>query len=401
MKIIKSILYWLLNNLVSIILLLLIAMNAFLFFGIMFHLQTYFQTYFFQYLIIDVSKMYHNCYFQFIDVGTSLGVMLGIFILHLRNMEMKSQTKVQYETFNGNSQFQNFLEATKMLTDKDATNEAKISALYLLYDVAKSHPENLDRIIQVINKQLVPLMLCINDDCKQNKYERILSNEKTTKYLNKYYNNKIFKYTKNTIINIDIQDKNNNGSTISKWQYNGNETEKIIATALYILKRISVTIIQNNNAHIELSNTILFDIDTDFDKDLKFISKEKPTKNLIFLNCKLNNVNFKATNYHICQFIHCDLENSNFTNANLWGSSFIECNLKDTKFNNSECEGVEFRKCFKLEKKQIESITFQNKTQETIKYLIIISEDEGANLELENGSYFKTLEEYDNWKNHD
>ncbi len=399
MKKIKKNILFLWNNLVSIFLLLLIFINAFLLFGIIFHLQNYFQNYFFQDVIINISKIYHKEKFSFIHVCTSFAGLLGLLILHLRNMEMKEQTKVQYETFNGNSQFQNFLEATKMLTDKDATNEAKISALYLLYDVAKSHPENLDRIIQVINKQLVLLMRCINDsNCSQKNFMKVLDNEVITLFTK----SKNFKYIENAIIKIEkLEDENYIRKTITQWQYNGNNTEKVIATALYILKQIVVDIVQKQDKHIELSNTIIFDLDTDFTDKLKFQSVERPTSNLIFLNCKLEKINFKKTKFVNCQFIHCSLKGSDFSKANLWGSSFINCDLENVKFNQAECEGVEFRNCIKLTDKQLISMFFEFYKYKNIsqKFLIILSDEDISKLSIKNNiDTFKTLNEYLTWK---
>ena len=396
-KIIKSILSWLLNNLVSILLILLISINAFLLLAIIFHWQKDFQDYFFQDIIINLSKIYHKNELSFIHLSTSFAGLLGLFILHLRNMEMKAQTKVQYETFNGNSQFQNFLEATKMLTDKDATNEAKISALYLLYDVAKSHPENLDRIIQVINKQLVLLMKCINNsNCSQQKYMRVLDNEAITLY--PIVKSRKFKYIENAIIKIEnLEDENYMRKTITQWQYNGNDTEKVIATALYLLKQIVVDIVQKQDEHIELSNTIIFDLDTDFTDKLKFQSIKRPTSNLIFLNCKLEKINFKKTKFVNCQFIHCKLTKSDFTNANLWGSSFINCDLEDVKFNQTECEGIEFKKCNNLVIKQIDKMQFSS-VKEPYKgkvQLFILNKKDALKLSL--NCFYSTIS-YNKWK---
>ena len=322
---------------------------------------------------------------------TVIGASVGGYFYYQRNKIFENQLLQKDKQYLSDSQFKNFLEATKMLTDKDATNEAQISALYLLYDVANSHPENLDRIIQVINKQLVPLILCVNDGCKHNKYNRVFIGKKVIRYSRIKREKKIFEYTKNNIITMDdLYNKHYTRTTITQWQYNGNNTEKIIATALYILKRISIKIIQKNDLHIELSNTILFDIDTKFDKNLKFISKEKPTTNLIFLNCNLQSVNFKETKYHTCQFINCDLRESDFSDANLWGSSFINCNLKNVKFDKTECEGIEFKKCDNLLIEQIDKMLFKNKTDN--KPYLFISKD--IIIEEIKNKYFENLDDY-------
>lgn len=66
--------------------------------------------------------------------------------------------------------------------------------------------------------------------------------------------------------------------------YKGNSTEMVVANALFILKKIIVgDTVLNANIHINISNTIIFDVDTDFDKDVNLKSKEKPTEKLNFL----------------------------------------------------------------------------------------------------------------------
>jgi len=143
--------------------------------------------------------------------------------------------------------------------------------------------------------------------------------------------------------------------------YKGDSTEKVISNALFILKKIIIYALNNTNAHIDISNTILFNIDTDFDEKLKFGCHNKPQENIVFLNCKLENVDFSKTKFHFCKFIDCDLEGSKFSNANLWGTKFIKCDFKDVKFDNSECEGVEFTGSTNLVREQVDAMEFKNK----------------------------------------
>ena len=42
-------------------------------------------------------------------------------LYQLRNQAVEKQTKTQYETFNQDKQFSNYLEATKLLTGKKST----------------------------------------------------------------------------------------------------------------------------------------------------------------------------------------------------------------------------------------------------------------------------------------
>lgn len=333
-----------------------------------------------------------NDTFNIKNLAISFGGLMTLLIYHIRNQEMHNQTKIQYEIFNQNRHFESFLEATKMLTDEKATIDAKISALYLLYDVAKSHPENLDRIIQVINKQLTPLLNCIEDNCniKPTTKKLILREKRFSPNLRK----DIFKYTKNDVVNININDIKFQ-KTIKEWQYNGNDTEKLISVSLYILKKIVTNIVPELNRHVELSNTVIFDLDTDFDKNLMLKSNSRPIENLIFLNCKLHNIHFQKTIYHQSNFINCDLANSDFTQANLWGALFENCDLKDVKFNQTKCEAVEFKNCENLTKEQIEKMKFKNKTDEK-KYLIILPKNN--NLGLEENFYFTSRTDFNNWR---
>jgi len=375
------------EHILLIILFFLIVINVVLIVGIVFHLGSILPS--FARPIVDI---YHEKLFQFSDTIVSLGALIGFVILHLRNKEMSKQTKAQYDIFTKNNHFDNFHRATKMLTDKGSTIEAKISALFLLYDVAEAHQEDLDRIIQVINKQLTPLLNCIENNCNTKPYtKRLVSIEY------KFYPHRkkeTFKFKKNDIVNIDIYD-DNAFKTIKEWQHKGNDTEKLISVSLYVLKKIVLKIAQNKNDHIDLSNTIIFNIDTDFDKNLKFESK-RPIENLIFLNCKLEGVDFNNVIYHQASFINCDLTNSKFNNANLWGTLFANCNLKGVKFDDAQCDIVEFKKFKNLTFEQIERMKFKNEKEKdglTI-YPLIISSKDIRNIEgLSEEQCYRTVDE--------
>jgi hypothetical protein len=328
------------------------------------------------------------------DIVTIVGGIITIYFV--------IQKLTQHDKhFKQDSNFKNFLEATKMLTDKDSTIEAKISALHLLYDVAKSHPENLDRIIQVINKQIVPLINCLEDNCNQEKYSRNKVSQINYSFVRyRYTREEKFDYIKKDIVSIDLD--NRNKRTIKEWQYKGNDTEKLISVSLEILKKIVLNVLPKIDSHIDLSNTILFDLDTDFDKDLKFKTKDKPIENLIFLECNLKNIDYREKIYHRASFINCNLQNSDFSEANLWGTLFQKCDLQDVKFNNTECEAVEFKKCKDLTEEQIENMKFAFKNEEEYKnksdqkeFLIISSDDING---IDKSKYFQTIDQFNKWK---
>ena len=98
-----------------------------------------------------------------VQLGSAIGAVIGLYLLHERNKQLEKQSKTQYEIFMGNSEFENFLEATKLLTDKEATTEAKVSAMYLLYDTAKKHPQNIERIAKILSVYLSSFMKPIDE----------------------------------------------------------------------------------------------------------------------------------------------------------------------------------------------------------------------------------------------
>ena len=329
------------------------------------------------------------------QVLSGVGGAIGIYLLYLRFKTTDDIKKQSAKHFAIDNEFKSFIESTKLLTDKESSVEAKISALYLLYDLSKIYPNKTARILQVINKQLEPLFVCIENRCNEK-----IKTKKLTKYkLKGREKSLLYEYNYKDLLQLNI-DSNSLIQTIKEWRYKGNDTEKLISVSLDIIKKMAITTIQKKKKHIDISNSIIFDIDVLYNRGLKFKNEKYPTENLIFLNCVLtDNNDFSKTIYHNCKFINCDLTNANFQNSNLWGSSFINCNLKNTCFEKTECEAVEFKKCINLNKQQIEKMRFNNKTKKTLEYLLILSEDMEEKLELTNKSYFKTFQEYNNWKN--
>ena len=310
--------------------------------------------------------------FNFVNIGTAFGGLVTLLLYQRRNQAIEKQTKKQYETFNKDKQFSNYLKATKLLTGENSTTEAKIAAMFSLADVTKDHPEKVGRVIQVINQELIPF--------KKN----------------------IESYTQ---------------KTLKEWRYKGDGIERTFSTALYIIRKIILGL-PESDSNLDISQTILFDIDIAFDKnykndDLSSIGKNKRIEDLIFCYCKLENVNFSKMNYHTCKFIRCNLKKANFYDANLWGTSFIGCDLEETEFKTAECEGAEFENCKNLTLEQLDQMKFKNHKEAkkyckgSLKYLIVINEEtreeinksikeKNKKLKMEN---FITRNEYDEWKN--
>jgi len=324
-----------------------------------------------------------------IQVFKGIGGAIAIYLVYLRFKTTDDIQKQSAKHFAIDNEFKSFIESTKLLTDKDSSVESKISALYLLYDLSKIHPKKTGRIIQVINKQLEPLFICIENSCVTKK--RI---KKLTKYKKGIKGKTLFyEYEYKKLLSLDMN-SNSLLQTIKEWRYKGNDTEKLISVSLDIIKKITISTLQKEKKHIDISNTIIFDIDTTFNKNLKFKSVTYPTENLIFFNCIFtDNNDFSKTIYHNCKFINCNLKDVDFSEANLWGTLFSNCNLENVQFNNTECEGVEFKKCNNFKIEQIEMMKFQNKENSNKEYLIIISDE---NLELDS---FKNEDEYKSWKN--
>jgi len=197
---------------VIIILTILMVLDVILILGILFDLESYFP----KEIIDSLKKQYAtNKGFNFVNTVSSLGILIGLLILSFRNIAMNNQTKIQDKIFNQDKQFSNFLEATKLLTDKDSTAEAKIAAMFSLADVAKEYPEHLDRVVQVLNKELVPLIKVID-------VKKPLERQKETE---------LFSYTQNKIVSYNEKEKINQ-ENIKNWQHKGTETEKVVSVAL-------------------------------------------------------------------------------------------------------------------------------------------------------------------------
>jgi len=288
-----------------------------------------------------------------VQLGSAIGAVIGLYLLHERNKQLEKQSKTQYEIFMGNSEFENFLEATKLLTDKEATTEAKVSAMYLLYDTAKKHPQNIERIAKILSVYLSSFMKQIDEG-------KIKFDDDTKKILNHIH-------------------------------YKGNDKGKIVGTALYIMKKIALL---DEILDIDLNYNILYDISSkDYNEYLQKNLKlhKKPIRNLVFLYCVFDNCKFSKIEFYYCRFLYCNFVNAKFYKCNLWGSSFIDCDLKGTNFDDTECEGVEFKNCLNFEENQIKKMKFKNiNKNNSPKYLIIYD-----NKKID---CFKTEDEYKVWK---
>jgi len=298
-----------------------------------------------------------------LDILKLIGGAITIYFLFRRFKTTDDIKKQQDKHFTQDNRFRSFLESTRMLTDKDSTIEAKISALYLLYDVAKDHPEDTERILQILSKQISPLL-------------KFIENEDNSE-----------------VISLESLDRKQN---IIEWAYQGNDLEKVISNSLTIIKKISLL---EKISYLELDNSIIFDLDAKYQKDINNLiknlrSKDMPTKNLTFLHCNLQSIDFSKINLHYCKFINCNLQSVNFENSNLWGTLFKNSNLKSTNFNNSECEGIEFQDNFNLEKNQIDKMTFLNIDRSNKDALIILSDISN----IPELKCFKDVDEYKKWK---
>ena len=276
---------------------------------------------------------------------TALGFLFVVFQVSA----LAEQINKQEEHYHKDSEFKNFLEATKMLTSvKNADNvTAQISAMYLLYDFAKKYPKNnLEKVIKVLNKYATPAI----------------------------YNNS------KSLIQTPSKSSNNLKSivgdrkTINEWKESGEPHQKIASTALELNKKLFIYALEHK-IKINLSDVIIFDLDIEkdfneniFKKKFKLFDITKHSPRIIFLRCDFSattNSWFKkeidfSTGYwfsriglskesvkgrmdiNLSRFIKCDLNGCNFSYSNLWGVTFENCKLKATKFNQAECEGSEF-----------------------------------------------------------
>ena len=321
---------------------------------------------------------------------------LGFSFVVVQISTLAEQVQHEKERHNKDSEFKNFLEATKMLTsfkNKDNT-EAKISAMYLLYDFAKNYPENnLEKVMKILNRYVTPI-----------------------------YKNS----TPNTEITTGelITDRR----TINEWREKGVPEQQVASVALELNKKLFAYALEKELENISLSSIVIFDFDIerninseqyDSYKIFNFSNTFKNNSGSIFLNCKFavsskKEISF-LSNYKeisddsvknrmdvtLSKFICCDLEECDFSYSNLWGVSFEDCNLKNTKFKKAECEAVQFLGKTKIKLDQIKRMLFidKDKYPKEISYGIIYSE----NIEKENtvnkNCFFSDTEEYNKFKN--
>ena len=291
------------------------------------------------------------------NVMSAVGAIMGFFLFYQRNKIFEKQLLQKDKHYLKDSQFQNFLDASKMLTENEASVEAKISALYLLYDLATNYPSDTERILQVINQQIIFLIKILETEAGEDIYKK---------------------------------------QEIIEWEYKGDDIQKIVASALKIIKKVSL--LDNINT-LEYSTSVIFNIDTRYDKNINsFIDalkkKNAATKNLIFYHCSFSDIDFSFTIFHYCKFIKCDIVDCTFNDSNLWGTQFLKCNLDKTVFSNAESEGTEFKNCYKLTKSQIGEMIFQNLNKNSNKKALVILE---KNV-FEEIECFRSELEYKNWK---
>jgi hypothetical protein len=287
-----------------------------------------------------------------------IGSVIGIYLLYLRFKTTDDIKKSHDKQFHLTNQYKNFLETSKLLTDKDSTIEAKISAMYLLYDYAKNYPEEIEKVYQLLSEYIKPLLNCIENNCNTSKYITVkdsLEIEKSSKKI-------IYSYKAKKNLDLDVYNQDNNLlEIINKWQINGTNTEKEISISLIILRDLTTNISPNINEHIELSNIIIFNLNVDFVEDrIKFKSIIRPTYNLIFLNCNLKGVDFSNSKFYYCKFINCDLDNASFNNCDLNKSLFFRSDFKNIKFNNVDLRNIEFIECTNRFFKKLNKIKFSS-----------------------------------------
>jgi len=285
----------------------------------------------------------------------SIGGAVSIFLLYLRFKTTDDIKKNQEKQFHLNNQYKNFLETSRWLTDKDSTIEAKISAMYLLYDYAKNYPQDIEKVYQLLGEYIKPLLKCIDENCNSEKYNPIKVSSNTGTFRTIEY-----KYTEKKVLELAVYNKENNLlEIINKWQILGTNTEKEISIALIIIRELTTNILLNLNEHIELSNIIIFNLDVDFSKNkIKFLSNSKPTYNLIFLNCNLKNVDFSNNKFYYCKFINCDLDEANFNDCELNYTKFYNSDLSNVSFKDVNLCNIRFERC-EVKNKTIRNTCFK------------------------------------------
>lgn len=337
---------------------------------------------------------------------------LGFVFVVVQITTLAEQVQNEKDRHNKDSEFKNFLEATKMLTSsKNKKNtEAQISAMYLLYDFAKNYPENnLEKVMKILNRYVTPIY----------KNSRIITNFKITSSDRK-----------------PITDR----ELINSWRETGSSEQQIASIALELNKKLFVYALQHNDEvdNINLSGIVIFDLDieVDFEKKYKIFSKKyqlseiiNSSEEMIFLFCNFKPQKFffgkkkkeiafstkklffsnKSTagrmNISRSKFINCDLSGCNFSYSNLWGVIFEECTLVDTKFKKAECEAVQFLGKTKIKLDQIKRMLFIDKDKypkeipyRIIQYGIIYSESIEGDAVNKN-CFFRDKVEYNKFKN--
>ncbi|NPA72774.1 MAG: pentapeptide repeat-containing protein [Gammaproteobacteria bacterium] len=255
-----------------------------------------------------------------------IGGIVGLFLFEKRNNAMLRNTKVLEENQIKESHFMHFNSATKMLTDKDATLESKISALYLLYDVGKAFDESLGRVLQVINQSLKPF-------------------KKNIDYQMDYEDNpESITLSSDLVMDVVLKEPDYKRK-INEWVIKGSDIQQLVISALQIQKKIfQRQLVLGSLDEADMSNCIFFDIDSSF-CEVKKLSLNNPQKNIVFLGCDLTGFDFSSNRLHIATFIDCDLTKCDFKRADLWGSIFFNCRLKETDFSGSYLGHVVFRGC--------------------------------------------------------
>jgi len=130
----------------------------------------------------------------------TIGGGIGIYLLYLRFKTTDDMKANQEEQFHLTNQHKNFLETSKMLTDKDSTIEAKVSAMYLLYDYAKHHPDEIEKVYQLLSEYIKPLLNCIEGNCNNTKYTQ----RKDSLEVENVSKKTIFTFKEKKVLNIDI-----------------------------------------------------------------------------------------------------------------------------------------------------------------------------------------------------
>jgi len=319
---------------------------------------------------------------------------LGFGFVVFQVSALATQINKQEEQYHKDSEFRNFLEATKMLTSVENKNNstAQISAMYLLYDFARKYPNNIEKVIKVLNKYATPAI---------------------------YQKNLIYTLENSNInLNSIISDK----KIINEWKEYGEPYQKSAITALEINKKLFVYAIEHK-IKINLSDIIIFDLDIekDFNKksilSLFIVTNHSPR--ITFLWCNFSNgnkrFNFSTGSWYsrinlskksvkgrldisLSYFINCDLTECNFSSSNLWGVIFESCKLNYTKFNDAECSGSEFTNS-KISDVQLKEMLFIDKfffeefrNNKKLKYAVVYPNNENCfsnRAEYEKFVYYK------------